>query len=321
MSESLNLGQIRSQVEIYLMNTSTDANSLSWSVSEINGYINEAVFYTQQMTKWYEQFSNLVCTASTASYTGPANAYQYGRITWDRVFLPQTNAYELDRDDPSWRLAPVNNPFRFYFGEWSQTVPINPYPTPSQNGFNYAPFSQETGVVTQFLEDDGLTPDSNYTFSQELGVVIGVADTNGSIIIFRADVVTNPFTTTSQELGELIEYSTDELNLGLSYVAIPDTLVLDTDAPQLPVHCHFALVCYAVMRCFYREGEFQDLGLAQAWFMAYADWMESVLENRGRWWPTRVKSLEPYEEGSLFAQRLNAIGFPLQLDLKPSYGA
>lgn len=319
MSETLNLGQIRTRVEAYLMNTSTDANSLSWSVAEINGYINEAVFYTSQMTKWFEQFSNIVCTASTASYNGPNTAYQYTRLTWDRVFLPQTNQYELDRDDPSWRQAPVNNPFRFYFGQWSQTVPINPYPTPSQNGFNYAPFSSELGAVTQFLMDDGLTPDSTYTFSQELGIVIGFADTNGAIIIFEPDIYVNPFTATSAELGELIEYSTDELNLGLAFVRIPDTLINDTDTPQLPVQCHLALVFYAVMRCFYREGEFQDMDLAQAWFMAYADWMESVLENRGRWWPTRVKSLEPYEDGSLFAQRLNAIGFPLQLDLKPSY--
>jgi hypothetical protein len=321
MSASLNLGQIRSQAEIYLMNTSTDVNSLSWSVAELNGYINEAVFYTQQVTQWFKEFDNIVCTSSVSTYTAQSKFYQFERFTWDRNFLPQTNEYELDKNDPSWRAAPPNNPFRFYFPVMSQNFNVVPYPTPSQNGFNYAPFSQELGVVAQFLSTDGITPDSSYTFSQELGIVIGFTDTQGAYLYFRPDVVANPFTTVSAELGELQKYSTDELNIGYFGTRIPDTLVLDTDTPQLPVHCHFGLVLYTLMKCFVREGEFQDLQLAQQWFMAYGDWMESVLENKARWWPTRVRSMEPFEEGSLFAKALNAVGYPMQLDLKPSYGS
>lgn len=316
----MNLGAIRSQVETFLMNTSADVNSLSWSASEINSYINEAVLYTQQITLWFEEFYNVTCTASVSTYTAPNTVYQFERLTWDRVFLPQTNEYELDRDDPSWRLAPVNNPFRFYFPQMNQQFQIAPYPTPSQNGVDYSPFSQETGVVAQLTLADGVTPDSSYTFSQETGVVIGLSDTNGAIILFRGDKIANPFDTFGGDLGELQVYSTDELNLGLAYKRIPDLLVLDTDTPQLPVQCHLGLVFFTLMKCFHREGEFQDIDLATEWFVAYGDWMEAVLENRARWWSTRVRSFEPFEEGSLFAQRLNAIGFPLQLDLKPSYG-
>jgi len=279
------------------------------------------VFYTQQVTSWFKEFDNIVGTASVSTYTAGRKFYQFERITWDRVFLPQTNEYELDRDDPSWRAAPPNNPFRFYFPQMQQNFDLVPYPTPSQNGFNYAPFSQETGVVANFLLSDGLTADVSYQFNQEVGIIIGFADTNGAIILFRPDVLTNPFTATSQELGELQIYTTDKLNIGFCGTRIPDTLILDTDAPQLPIHCHFGLVFYALMKSFVREGEFQDLQLAQQWFMAYGDWMESVLENKARWWPTRVKSMEPFEEGSLFAKALSAIGYPMQLDLKPSYGA
>jgi hypothetical protein len=326
-SEQLNLGQIRSQTETYLMNTSTDVNSLSWSVAEINGYINEGVLYTQQATEWFQQFANIVCTSSVSTYTGPDTVYQYQRMTWDREFIPQTNEYELDRDDPSWRLAQPNiSPYRFYFPQMGQQFQVCPYPTPSQNGFQYAPFSQEYGCVCNFLNSDGLTADTSYAFSQEYGIVIGVADTNGALILFQPDIVANPFVPTngtyasSPDIGELQIYSTDELNLGALFTRIPDTLVLDTDVPQLPVQCHFALAMYAAMKCFVREGEFQDLQLAAAWFQAYGDWMESVLENKSRWWSTRVRSLEPFEEGSLFAKRLNAIGYPMQLDLQPSYG-
>jgi hypothetical protein len=318
LSESLNLGAIRAQVETYLLNTSTDANSLSWGVQEINDYINEGVFYTQQVTGWFEEFSNITCTASVSTYTAANSVYQFQRLTWDRVFLPQTNEYELDRDDPSWRAAPANNPFRFYFPQMGQQYQITPYPTPSQNGVSYTA-SQETGVVAQLLNDLG-QPDNTYSFSQETGIVIGVSDTNGAIIYFRPDFISNPFTTVSADVGELQIYSTDELNIGAAVVRIPDTMVLDTDTPQLPVQCHFGLVFWAVMKCFLREGEFQDLELAQVWFQAYGDWMEAVLENKARWWSTRVRSLEPFEEGSLFAQRMNSIGYPLQLDLKPSYG-
>lgn len=315
----LNLGDIRSEAQVYLMNTSADSSSFSWTVAELNSYINEGVFYTQQVTQWFEEFENIVCTASVSNYEGSTNVYQYYRVTWDRVFLPQTNEYELDRDDPSWRAAPPNNPFRFYFPQMAQTFEIVPYPTPPQNGFQYAPFSQELGVVAEFLEPDGLTADLTYQFNQELGIVIGVADTNGAIIIFRPDKVVDPFTLESAELGELQMYSTDELNIGAAMKRIPDTMTKDTDIPQLPVHCHFGLVMYAVMKAFLREGEFQDVQLAQQWFMAYGDWMESALENKARWWPTRVKSMEPFEEGSLFAKALNAIGYPLQINLKPSY--
>lgn len=333
MPFSLNKGQLRAEVQTYLMNTSTDAASLSWNATEIDGYLNEAILYTQQVTMWFEEFSNVVCTASVSTYTAPPTGYNIIRTTWDRVFLPQTNEYELDRDDPSWRQGIangiVNNPFRFYFPTYGQQPTIAPYPVPSQNGFNYAPFSRETGVVAQFLNADGVTVDTSYTFSQEKGIVIGVSDTNGAIIKFQPDIVSDPFIAgksaftyaASADLGELQIYSTDELNIGLALTRLPDTMVTDLDTPQLPAQCHYGLVFYTLMKCFVREGEFQDLELASAWFMAYGDWMESVLENKTRWWPTRVRSMEPFEEGSLFAQRLNAIGYPLQLDLKPSYGA
>jgi hypothetical protein len=314
MSESLNLGTLRSQVELYLLNTSTDANSLSWTVAEINDYINEGIFYTQQVTSWFQDFDTIVCTASVSTYTARATAQQFIRLTWDRVFLPQTNEYELDRDDPSWRAAPNNNPFRFYFPQFGQQATLSPYPTPSQNGTVYT-FNQETGAVAALTLDDGTA----IAFNQETGIVIQVTDSTETIMGFRPDRSYNPFP--GPEVGEIAIFTSDKLNIGMAFVRIPDPLVLDTDTPQLPIQCHFGLVFYALMKCFLREGEFQDLEAAQGWFQAYGEWMESILENKARWWATRVKSLEPFEEGSLFAQRMNSIGYPMQLDLKPSYGS
>src|SRR5882757_4336880 len=220
MSEVLNKGQIRSIIETYLMNTSSDVNSLSWSIAELDGYINEATLYSQQITQFYEDFENIVCTASVSTYTGSPRVYQYQRMTWDRDFLPQTNEYELDRDDPSWRAAPPNNPFRFYFPQQSQNYTIVPYPTPSQTGTSYTA-SQELGVVAELTLADGVTPDSTYVFNQEVGIVIGMADTQGAILMFRPDVVSNPFPLgnfANPDLGELQIFSTDELNLGAAFI-------------------------------------------------------------------------------------------------------
>ena len=507
MSESLNLGAIRSQAEIYLLNTSTDTASLSWSIAELNSYINEGVLYTQMMTEWFEEFDNLLCTASVSTYTANPRVHQFQRFTFDAQFMPQTNEYELDRDDPSWRSARPNTPFRFYFPQFGQQPLIVPYPTPKDNGvgyicslelgavagmgtegsfvvsdnfirsalgpnytpvsvgpagpsfqivsnqivcesatsdpndfllYNVAPSADQyaeitlafdfgnnfsslgplvrgsslgcyslliggtgivtlnrvaSGVVTNLgtafgvaisgdtwklsitgstlnvyrngtlyapfsgivdttfatgqpgicgsgylpgtlpnavygtfwqaqvfgLSEAPSVPDPNITFSQETGIVIEDQDPNRSLVLFQVDLPTNPFLSTSREYGELIVYSTDENNIGTSYVRLPDTLVLDTDTPQLPVQTHLGLVMYTMMKCFAREGEFQDLALAKSWFDAYADWMESVLENKARWFSTRVRSLEPYENGSLFLKRLNALGYPMQMDLQPSY--
>lgn len=316
----MNLGLIRSETQTFLMNTQVDPNSFSWPVAELNDYINEAAFYTQQVTEYFQDTANIVCTASVGTYTAPPSAYQFQRLTWDRFFLPQTNYYQLDKDDPSWRLASPNNPFRFYFPQLNQNFQISPYPTPSQNGVDFSPFSSERGTVVE-VTADGSTPEVGYTFNQEVGTVIGLTDTNGSLIRFLPDLIVNPFTTLSSDLGDLQLFSTDELNLGLIFTRIPDTMVLDTDFPQLPLECHYPLVFYSLMKCFMREGEFQDIKAAQGWFMVYGDWMESVLEAQKIRWPTRVKSLEPYEEGSLFKKALSAIGYPLQLNLKPSYGA
>lgn len=312
MSESLNLGTIRSQAETYLLNTSTDVNSLSWSVSELNSYINEGVLYTQMMTEFFQDFDNIICTAGTATYTAPSTVHQFIRLTWDKQFLPQTNEYELDRDDPSWRSAGNNNPFRFYIPQMGQQTTIGLFPPPQNNGTTYT-FNQENGAIIAATLDDG----SVITFSQETGIVIQITDSTETLLVFRPDRNNYPFA--SQEDGEIAGIFSDKNNVGMAFVRLPDTMSNDTDVPQLPVQCHVALVFYTLMKCFLREGEFQDLDLAKSWFDAYGDWMEAVLENKARWYSTRVRSMEPYEEGSLFAQRLTAIGYPLQIELKPSY--
>lgn len=300
----MNLGQVRDEVRGYLMNTDTSAPG--WTNAELNGYINEGVFYVQQLTEMYWDHDVLEVTAGTATYAAPDNMHQFKRLTFDRVFLPQTNEYELDRDvGGTWRDK-SGVPYRFFMLQHNL---VRPYPKPDATGANYTT-SNEFGEVIYFTLADGVTIDPNITVTSEFGVVTGFTDNEGSIIRLVPDPL-NRFN--DPELGVLIDFKTDKDNLGCIYVAIPDTLTLDADIPQLDDTAHPALIYYTLMRCFARDGEWQDITLARAWWACFLDWMESVFDIMGREFPTGVKSAEPFEAGNELAARLQAVGTPSQL--------
>lgn len=294
----MNLSQIRSQVRTYLMNTSTDTASLSWTDAELNRYINEAVFYVQQLGEWYVDCENTVVVAGTSTYTAPSNEHQFIRQSWDRSVLPQTNEYELDRDTYStWRAQPQGSPAAFYRPNLNQ---VALYPAPNTTG-DQITFASEVGVLVQ------ITGDVLYTVSGEFGVVVELTDDLTSLTQFRSDYAIL-LDSVSPQWGTMIRFTSDEGNISSIFVAIPQQLQFDSDIPQLPVYAHFAFVAYATMKAFARDGEYQDLNLAKAWFATFTDWMEaamSIIE-----WPTRVLSLEPWTTGSILKRRMESIGYP-----------
>lgn len=306
----MNLLTLRTEVRGELQ----EATAAEFTDAELTAYCNDGVLICSQLTEWFEDTYNQTVTAGTASYTLPTNILHLARVTYDRVFLPQTTHYELDRDLANWRAASNGKPVRHYEPQWDT---LKTYPPPDTTGTS-ASFTAELGAVIA-IEDPSGTPDTGYTFDSELGVVIAVEDTAGGQVKFEPDLGTDPFTTTSGELGEMIAYSTDEGNLAYYYTRLPDTLVADTDSPQLPSFVHPAIVPYAVFRALEREGPFQDLELAKAYFMDFGDWMEACLRIQGRNWPDKVLTLTAVEVGSLFENRLSSIGAPQAQDLKPSY--
>ena len=90
----MNLGDIRSQAKTYLMNTSSDTASLSWSDSELDGYANEAVFYIQQLNEFLVDTAVLDVVANQPTYTVPTNQYQLIRTT-ARVNDLETHAHGI----------------------------------------------------------------------------------------------------------------------------------------------------------------------------------------------------------------------------------
>src|SRR2546430_16102917 len=99
MPFSLTLAQIRNEVRGYLMNV--DSLQAGWSDSELNTYINEGVFYIQQIAEYYWDFGVAETVANQRDYAAPDNQYQFIRLTYSQEFLPQTTEYELDRDTSS----------------------------------------------------------------------------------------------------------------------------------------------------------------------------------------------------------------------------
>lgn len=307
MSNGLTLGQIRAEVREYLLNT--DTTSPGWTDSELNGYINEGIFYVQQLCASFWDMNVTAVVANQADYNAPDNQYQFIRLTWDRQFLPQTNEYELDRDTTSaWRGDPPGSPARFYL---KQHNVLSLYPKPDVSGTNYQASPNEFGEILNFTLADGVTRDTNFSFSQELGIVTRIVDATGGTINTlwpnQLDRFTDP------ELGLVVDYLPDSGNLGFMYVAQPDTLTLDSQTPQFQETFHPAVVYYTLMRCFLRDGEFQDLDAGQEWYQAFLDWMDSALSAGAKEFPTMVKSAEPYGIGNILNGRLQAVGPPSQL--------
>lgn len=304
MTTGLTLGQIRSEVREYLLNN--DPAQAGWSDSELNSYINEACFYIQQLTNSFQDIDVLEVVSAQSDYSLPDNAYQLIRAAFDRQFLPQTNEYELDRDTSSaWRGDPTGTPARFYLKQFNL---MSLYQIPRTSGNSYSA-SQETGELVEMLLPDGVSLDTYYTFSSEFGVVTQLTNTNGSSLnIFKND---NRFL--SEDYGLVIDFKDSTQNLEVMYIGQPDTMTQDSHSPQFQETFHPAVVYYTMMRCFLRDGEFQDLQAGEAWFQVFLDWMDSALQAGAKEFPTQVKSAEPYGVGNILNGRLQAVGPPSQL--------
>ena len=305
----MNLGTIRSEVREELQETTAEL----WTDAELDQYANDGCILIQKLLEWYEDTANILSVVGQQDYSMPSNMMTLKRVTWDRKFLPQTTHYELDKHNRTWRAAENNDPIRFFIHQWDT---LSSYPKPVQAGTGYT-FDSELGVIT--LVEDGGVVDPDVTIDAELGVVIAVEDSDGGQIRFTSDLVADPFTLTSAELGALIGFSVDELNFALYFAAMPDTMDSDTDVPQMHQCAHPALVPYVCYRAFIREGPEQNIELAKAYFQDFGDWMEQVFRVRGRQFPDKVFHLQGIEKGTMFENRLSAIGGPVLQNLLPSY--
>lgn len=306
MSIGLTRGQIRSEVRTYLANI--DLNQAGWTEAELESYMDEGAFYIQQLASSFWDYAVTPAVASQADYSLPDNCYQLIRTTFDRQFLPQTTEYELDRDTSSaWRGDPTGRPARFYLKQFNQ---VSLYQVPRTSGNSYSA-SQETGEALNFTLPDNVTLDTSFSFSSNFGVVVQMTNTSGSSIIRFSPDPQNRFM--NPDLGIVIGFADDTQNLGFMFLAQTDTMTDDTQSPQLDQPLHPAMVYYTLMRCFAREGEFQDMELANAWYQAFLDWMDAALQAGAKEFPTMVKSAEPYGIGNILNGRLQAVGPPSQM--------
>ena len=310
----MNLGAILTEVRQELQDSPVDAGSRIWSDTELTAYANDGVLLCQQLTEWLETLSNIVPVIGQQDYTLPTNILHLRRVTFDQEYLPQTRVYELDRDRSNWRAAGNGSPIRFFLDRWDT---LSVYPKPLAAGTTYT-FSSELGVIAEIT--DGGVPDPGWTFLSELGIIISIQDSADGYVVFLTDMTGGP-PGASVDLGIVIAFSTDELNLGMMYVALPETLVNTTDSPQLPSFVHPALVPYICYRAYLREGKENNPKLAGLYFQDFGDWMSSVLILHGRQWPEHILSLDAVTPGNPFDKRLSELPFPSSRgELKAHYG-
>lgn len=298
MATGLTRGQIRSEVRGYILNL--DLTAPGWTDTELNNYIDEGCFYIQQLTNSFQDIAIREAVASQADYTLPDNCYQLIRTAFDRQFLPQTVEYELDRDTSSaWRGDPTGTPCRFYLKQFNVA---SLYQIPRTSGPSYTA-SQENGELVSI--------DSTFQFSSEFGVVTQLINTKGSSINLFSPDPQNRFA--NADYGLVVDYQDSTQNLEFMFVAQTDTMTDDSQFPQLQETFHPAVAYYTLMRCFLRDGEFQDLELGQAWYQVFLDWMDAALSAGAKEFPTQVKSAEPYGVGNILNGRLVAVGPPSQM--------
>lgn len=306
MSTGLTRKQIRDEVRTYLLNV--DTSQAGWTDAELNGYMDEGAFYIQQLTASLWDYDVMPVTGSQSDYDLPDNCYQLIRVCFDRQFLPQTTEYELDRDTSSaWRGDPTGVPCRFYLKQFNLA---SLYQIPRTTGNSYSA-TQEIGEADNFTLSDNVTLDTSFTFSQETGCVTQLVNTSGSSVNKFVPDPLNRFV--SAEYGIVTGFADETQNLSCMYVAQTDTMTADNQEPQFQQTFHPAMPYYVLMRCFSRDGEFQDLEVATAWYQAFLDWMDSALQANAREFPTMVKSAEPYGIGNLLNGRLQAVGPPSQM--------
>lgn len=306
MATGLTRGQIRTEVRAYLMNV--DLNQAGWTDAELNLYMDEGAFYIQQLTNSLWDYTVIPVVASQADYNLPDNAYQLVRSCFDRQFLPQTTEYELDRDTSSaWRGDPTGTPCRFYLKQFNVA---SLYQKPRTSGNSYSA-SQETGEAANFTLPNNVTVDTSFVFSSNFGCVTQLINTSGSSVNrFEADPQ-NRFV--NPDYGIVVAFADETQNLSFMFVAQTDTMFDDSQSPQFQESFHPAMVYYTLMRCFARDGEFQDLEIATAWYQAFLDWMDAALQAGAKEFPTMVKSAEPYGVGNILSARLQAVGPPSQM--------
>jgi hypothetical protein len=167
------------------------------------------------------------------------------------------------------------------------------------------------GEVQNFTLPDNVTLDTSFSFSSEFGVVTQLINTSGSSMNRFEPDPQNRFS--NPDYGLVIAFADETQNLSFMFVAQTDTMTDDSQSPQFQETFHPAMVYYTLMRCFARDGEFQDIEVATAWYQAFLDWMDSALQADAKEFPTMVKSAEPYGIGNVLNGRLQAVGPPSQL--------
>jgi len=306
MGTGLTRGQIRTEVRSYLMNV--DLNQAGWTDAELSAYMDEGAFYIQQLTHSLWDYTVIPVVANQPDYTLPDNLYQLIRTCFDRQFLPQTTEYELDRDTSSaWRGDPTGTPCRFYLKQFN-VASLYQIPRTSGNSYSASP---ETGEMLKLTLPDNVTLDTSFTFVGELGCVTQLQNTSGSSINRFESNASNRLT--NPDFGIVTGFADETQNLSFMFIAQTDTMTDDSQSPQFQETFHPAMVYYTLMRCFARDGEFQDMEVATAWYQAFLDWMDAALQAGAKEFPTMVKSAEPYGIGNVLNGRLQAVGPPSQL--------
>ena len=234
----MNLGQILSR--IYHVVGDSSVSPRFFARARVIKLVNDGcLLFRQQIEDRFYRTDQAV-VAAQAIYQFPAGHMRAVRVAFDDVTIEPSTVQELQSLDDLWQTRSAPTPTKWTsqgqaHDEWRY------YPVPASASFESAAFTQDTGVVTRFVDTAGAA-----TFNQEQGIVVQISG---------FDV--------APDVGEVAAFA----QTGIGHTTVwgvqaPATLVGDNEEIPVKNGYQMAVCYYAIWQLYEEEGDHHNAILA-----------------------------------------------------------
>ena len=260
----------------------SDQGSKIWTDDELLKYSNEVV---DDLVVGSEAYLKTVAFPLTSSrtYAVPPDLYEIRSVRVNGIKIYGASpgnmedldaAYMTTTGNPTWYYLEGNGVFAFY--------PI------SDGDSSPTTFASEFGEIVRW--NDGT---SNYSVTDEFGVVVSIVDTTGAGGYFFDSYFGVVLQVTDGDVGEI------------EYVYKPQDIVNDSDVPDMPEYMQYGLIYGIVAKSLMRDGPGQNVKLGER-YQSRLDELKKEWFARSHEWArgqNQMLSQQPVDWGSDLAWR------------------
>lgn len=281
-----------------------------WSNEELLRAINEGYMDFVRRTECLQRFEIIGITSGTGEYDLPSDCIRVLWVGYDNKMLHGQSLSYMDGLDDDW-IGRAGEP-AYFVQELGGIKKLQLYETPDVSGVatfiadtNHTEADADHGLLVGLTDDSTattFTADSNHTEADaDHGIVVHAT---GDSVLFSG------FT----EMGIItgIEQHNDNLIILFAYEPPLFETLQDAEAPHFMAVYHWAIVYFALSELFLKEGDVQNVPLANFYKMIYEDAVENKLKTK------HAANLSLRYSQNTVADRLPA-GPHLPLDQYPLY--